>query len=219
MNDSERKPYVPMQGFGAGRLDRTVDLGTVRRRRPPSGLILAAVIIALGVVAYFQWPAISSWLTNVPTPSSAPPVDEPAPGNGSVPADARPATVDYVHDGDTLFLDMESGEHLKVRLLGIDAPEIGDNAECFGNEARDELRSLLPEGSPVSALAVAREKDRFGRSLFYVFTDAGTNVNESLVSTGAASVLLLGERDSYWDELEAAEGEARAAGAGLWGAC
>lgn len=223
MSESEPKGYVPMQGFGAGRLDRTVDLGTVRaRRRPPAGLIAVVLLVALGVTVYLQWPTIGPWLSaaTAPTPGETAPGEPapPKPGPGISPG-TEPATVDYVHDGDTLFLDMESGERLKVRLLGIDTPEVGDNLECFGNEARGALRDLLPEGDSVHALAVDRETDRFGRSLFYLFTDGGTNVNLELVSTGAASVLLLGDRDDYWDDLEQAEAEARAAGLGLWGAC
>lgn len=222
MSDFEPKGYVPMQGFGAGRLDRTVDLGTVRsRRRPPAGVIAVVLLVALGVGVYLQWPTIGPWLSAATAPSAGEPAAEPAaakPGP-DIPPGTQAATVDYVHDGDTLFLDMESGERLKVRLLGIDTPEVGDNLECFGNEARGALRDLLPEGRSVHALAVDRETDRFGRSLFYLFTDGGTNVNLELVSTGAASVLLLGDRDDYWDDLKQAETEARAARLGLWGAC
>lgn len=225
MSDSEPKGYVPMQGFGAGRLDRTVDLGTVRgRRRPPAGLIAVVLLVAIGVTVYLQWPTIGPWLSAAVEPSpveTAPAPGEPVPAKPgpAIPPGTEQATVDYVHDGDTLFLNMESGERLKVRLLGIDTPEVGDNLECFGNEARGALRDLLPEGRSVHALAVDRETDRFGRSLYYLFTDGGTNVNLELVSTGAASVLLLGDRDDYWDDLEQAETEARAADRGLWGAC
>jgi micrococcal nuclease len=72
--------------------------------------------------------------------SQSTPVDEPDTSGGRVatpviamPADASPATVNYVHDGDTLFLTTPSDANLKVRLLGIDTPEIGDTLECYGD--------------------------------------------------------------------------------------
>jgi endonuclease YncB( thermonuclease family) len=41
-----------------------------------------------------------------------------------------------VHDGDTLTLRTDDGRTLKVRLQGIDAPELG---QPFGKRSRDEL--------------------------------------------------------------------------------
>lgn len=136
----------------------------------------------------------------------------------TIPAEARPATVDYVHDGDTLFLLLD-GERLKVRLIGIDTPEVGEHAECYGEEATAALRALLPEGSTVHALTDGCTHDQYDRSLFYLFRDDAALVNVELVASGAATTLLISDNDRYWPELEAAEQAARAAGLGLWGAC
>src|SRR3954463_5246261 len=87
--------------------------------------------------------------------------DAPTPVSLQIPADAQPATVDYVHDGDTLFLT----DGTKVRLLAVDTPEIGSPLECMGTEARDYLRSLLPSGSTIYTLADAEPTDQYGRSL------------------------------------------------------
>jgi micrococcal nuclease len=136
-------------------------------------------------------------------------------GDGAVPDAATDAVVEFVHDGDTLFLD----DGRKVRLIGIDTPEVGDNAECFGDEATAALRALVPEGSSVRVLADQDPYDQYGRSLLFVFTADGTNVNLELVREGAAEVVYFAPNDLYQPELLAAETAARDAGLGLWGAC
>lgn len=148
------------------------------------------------------------------------PIPEAAAGPAptGIPAEALPATVDYVHDGDTLFLLLD-GERLKVRLIGIDTPEVGEHAECYGEEATAALRALLPEGSTVHALTDGGTHDQYDRSLFYLFRDDATLVNVELVASGAAATLLISDNNRYWPELEAAEQAARAAALGLWGAC
>lgn len=139
--------------------------------------------------------------------------EHPAPEG--IPAAATEAVVEYVHDGDTLFL--EDGR--KVRLLGVDTPEIGEHAECYGDAARDLLRELLPEGSRVHVLTDTRPLDQYGRSLLFVYTDDATLVNLELLERGAAEAVVLEPNLLFAAQLEAAEREARAAGLGLWGAC
>jgi micrococcal nuclease len=154
------------------------------------------------------------------------PVDEPDTGSGRVatpviamPADATPATVNYVHDGDTLFLTTPSDANFKVRLLGIDTPEIGDNLECYGDEATALLRELLPEGASVFTAADVEPLDQYGRSLLYVFTADGTSVNLEMVARGAAEAVRIGANDAYWQQLSTAQSIATESSAGLWGAC
>ena len=121
-----------------------------------------------------------------------------------------------VIDGDTIETD--DGE--RVRLVQIDAPELGDE-ECYGREASAALRTLVPPGTEIRLEADPGldEIDRFGRLLRYVHR-ADTNVNLELVTSGAASVWLFeGDRGRYADELLEAAREARDAGRGLWGAC
>ena len=120
-----------------------------------------------------------------------------------------------MHDGDTLFL--EDGR--KVRLLGINTPEIGDNAECYGNQARDELREWLPEGQAVWVLEDVEPLDQYGRSLLFVFLDDGTNVNLELIEVGVAEVEQYAPNWLYSDELRAAEASAYQQGLGMWGVC
>jgi micrococcal nuclease len=140
---------------------------------------------------------------------------DPVPASTAVPIGSTEAVVEYVHDGDTVFL--EDGR--KVRLLGVDTPEIGEHAECYGDEATALLRSLLPEGAHVRVLGDVQPLDQYGRSLLFVYTDAGTLVNLELIEQGAAEAVVLEPNLLFADLLERAEDTAQAEGAGMWGTC
>jgi endonuclease YncB( thermonuclease family) len=107
----------------------------------------------------------------------------------------------------------------RVRLLGIDAPEIGRGLETsapFGREARDRLTALLInrwvrlEHDGVSA-------DVYNRRLAYVVTGDGTLVNATMVREGLARVSARTPL-SRLAELQRAEAEAQAFRRGMWGA-
>ena len=178
-------------------------------------------LVALAAATALLAGCTQSGPTSVPSDQSLP-----ADAGGRVatpvivmPSGASPATVNYVHDGDTLFLSTPSDANLKVRLLGIDTPEIGDNLECYGDEATGLLRELLPEGTPVFTAADVEPLDQYGRSLLYVFTADGTSINLEMVARGAAEAVRIGENDAYWDQLSTAESIATESAAGRWGAC
>jgi micrococcal nuclease len=167
---------------------------------------VVVVLLALAVVV--AWLAVNGYLVR---PDGAGP--EGAPAEDA--AGSADATVEYVHDGDTLFL----ADGTKVRLLGIDTPEVGEHHECYGDEARELLRDLLPEGTHVRVLADVQPLDQYGRSLLFLYTDDGALVNLQLIEAGAAEAVVLPPNVLFADELEAAEDRAQAAGAGMWGAC
>jgi len=126
------------------------------------------------------------------------------------------ATIARVADGDSLVL--RGGE--RVRLLQIDAPELG-GGECYGREAMRELARLLEPGDDVRLEFDPEldERDRHGRLLRYVHLEYD-NVNVELVRRGAAAPFFLrAERGRYADDLLSAVEDARSAGAGMWRAC
>jgi len=95
---------------------------------------------------------------------------------------AQDVRVKWVPDGDTLHLQ----DGRSVRLLGIDAPEMGrDGApdQYFAREARNHLRRLV-EARPLR-LETDRP-DRYGRLFAVVFLPDGRMVNEILVEKGLA---------------------------------
>lgn len=106
-----------------------------------------------------------------------------------------------------------------MRLILIDTPEVGDNLECFGDEATRFVEELLSPGARVRLERDVSETDRFGRLLRYVYLDDGRMLNELLVAEGYASVATFPPDLRYLDRLREAERSAREAGRGLWSAC
>lgn len=90
-----------------------------------------------------------------------------------------------VIDGDTF--EIEGG--IKVRLIGVDTPELKNKnktIDCFAKEATEELKKLILNKDVVLQKDVS-ETDRYGRLLRYVYQD-GQMINDLLVSSGFAKV-------------------------------
>ena len=85
-------------------------------------------------------------------------------------------------DGDTLWL---SGIG-KVRLIGVDTPEVFSGVECYGRRAAAFVRRVLPLRSEVRYRLGAEERDRYGRALAYVWLDDGRFLNRLLLARGYA---------------------------------
>jgi micrococcal nuclease len=150
--------------------------------------------------------------------------DEDAPGPAGEPAPGElVGTVSRVVDGDTIHV-RAGGERTIVRLVGIDTPEVYPETECFGDEAADVTRGLLPPGTTVAVRTdpTQGERDRFGRLLGYVYTGSAAgpdSVNNALVRAGAARVFLRA-RDpfTYAGTFLASERTAKRAERGVWSA-
>lgn len=131
------------------------------------------------------------------------------------------ATVTGVVDGDTLRVRVD-GRDDRVRLIGIDTPETSPDApvECYGPEATARIEALVPPGTAIRLERDVEARDRYDRLLAYVFrADDGLFVNVTLVAEGFARTLWIEPNRAYRPEVNAAAGEARAAGRGLWAAC
>jgi endonuclease YncB( thermonuclease family) len=79
-----------------------------------------------------------------------------------------------VHDGDTLTLLVDGRTQYKVRLDGIDAPELGQD---FGTRAKQALSKAI-FGKTVRI--ETHGQDRYGRTLGEVF-DGAESINRRLV--------------------------------------
>ncbi|MDD2760506.1 MAG: thermonuclease family protein [Methylomonas sp.] len=122
--------------------------------------------------------------------------------------------VEKVFDGDTVLL----GDGQKVRLLGINTPEVaGRNkaAESGGEEARAWLRQRLTHRK-VRLESDVESRDKYGRTLAYVFTEDKQHINLELVRQGLAFVNIYPPNLKYVDRLLAAQQEAERAGLGIW---
>ncbi len=82
-----------------------------------------------------------------------------------------------VIDGDTFKIDFENGK--RVRLLGIDAPELG---RCLAADAREKLSKLV-FGKEVTL--TDQFTDPYGRIMANVFV-GNVYVNKEMVSSGLA---------------------------------
>jgi micrococcal nuclease len=105
----------------------------------------------------------------------------------------------------------------KVRLIGIDTPEVHGGAECFGREASAFVARIAPIGSEVRYRLGLDERDRYGRALAYVWLSDGRFLNRLLVARGYAQPLTVPPNVEYQDVFLRAARTARAAGRGLWG--
>ena len=120
-----------------------------------------------------------------------------------------------VTDGDTIHL----GRLGSVRLIGIDTPEVYGGVECFGQEASDFAKRLLPLDTRVRYRVGIEERDRYGRLLAYVWLPDGRMFNRVMVLKGYAQPLTIPPNVEFADVFRAAARAARRLGLGLWRAC
>lgn len=187
---------------------------------------LAAVVLIVAPVVAIA--AVLWWFTTRAGPEGPDAVAEPSPTVSApgIPPGAFELTVESVHDGDTLRAHIATPndvvtdtESTRVRLLAIDTPEISPDLECWGAEATERLRELLPPGSTVWAAPDLDVLDQYGRHLLYLWTPDGRFVNGKLVAAGDATVLVYAPNDLHEPLLRQLEAAAAAEGRGLWGAC
>ena len=120
-----------------------------------------------------------------------------------------------VLDGDTI----DVAGYGRVRLLGIDAPEIGrgfDTPAPFGREARERLATLVLHRW-VRLEQEGERLDAYNRHLAYVVREDGVFVNAAMVREGLARVSARVPLTRL-DELKHAEAEAQSFRRGMWGA-
>ncbi len=130
-------------------------------------------------------------------------------------ADKEAFSVERVIDGDTFVL--ENGQ--KVRLIGIDAPELekqGEEGEYYANEARDFLDKLISK-KRVYLIKDTSETDKYKRLLRYVYLEDGSFINEILVLEGYAQAKEYKPDVKHFQQLKTAEQKAKKSNEGIWG--
>ena len=117
-------------------------------------------------------------------------------------------TILRVSDGDSLLVEMKTGEQFRVRLFGIDAPEL---SQPFGQQAKVRLQELVGLEAKIFVLDV----DRYGRLVANIKNNSlfGPPVNIQMIRSGLAhyypdyGVLKNGEKE---------ERKARRKRMGIW---
>ncbi len=143
----------------------------------------------------------------------------------SRPVAVEQARVEYVYDGDTLRLS----DGRKVRLLGINAPELArpakgsrpkQSAQPLAAEAAAAVNQWLQDNrlqdSKVQLLVGREHEDRYGRLLAHVFNQQGQSLEASLLQQGLAFMVVIPPNMRHADCYQQLEAEARRLQRGVW---
>jgi micrococcal nuclease len=149
----------------------------------------------------------------------------------SVPAEDL-ATVVRVVDGDTLEISL-GGRQEKVRLIGVDTPEVHESEKlhrdaartrqdeatirALGKRASNFTKSLVRAGDQVRLEYDQQQRDRYRRLLAFVWLADGRLLNEVIICEGYANAYTRYPfKQEYMDRFRACERQAREQGKGLW---
>lgn len=128
--------------------------------------------------------------------------------------------VSKVVDGDTFRVNDGTEKGMRVRLIGVDAPESRNTGRkkigYFGKQSKAYLQKLLT-GKKVRLEFDVGKTDRYGRTLAYVYLQDGTFVNASLIKQGYAMVMTVPPNVKFADLFTKLQQEARRSNKGLWG--
>jgi endonuclease YncB( thermonuclease family) len=145
--------------------------------------------------------------THESKPHHEKPVSQPAPAKPVAAPPASPssttAKVVSVVDGDTFDIDHAIHGMDRVRLIGVDTPEVYGGTEPCGPEASDFTTRRL-EGQSVRLEIGEDDTDPYGRLLAYVFI-GNELYNKTLVKKGLADAVSYPPNTKYDAEFEAAE--------------
>lgn len=128
-------------------------------------------------------------------------------------AQAQTVLVHRVIDGDTIQLS--TGE--RIRLIGVDTPEMKDKrpaVRALAQEAAAFVRRSV-EGKPVSLEYDRAPRDRYGRTLAYVYLEDGMFLNAEIIRQGYGFAHTRFPF-KYLEEFRRLQREARDTHRGLW---
>jgi endonuclease YncB( thermonuclease family) len=130
--------------------------------------------------------------------------------------------VNFVVDGDTIFVQGPEGEE-KVRLIGVNSAEIGydgDPDECYAEEARDFLISLIDD-EKVWLTFDETCRDVYDRRLAYIHTAVGSQgfVQRQILQRGMAPDFPFNDTPTFNSLFAEDATDAAQSGIGGWGAC
>ena len=96
-----------------------------------------------------------------------------------------------VYDGDSITVDIDLGFNhwmlnQKIRLFGINTPEVRGSEHLSGLIARDRLRELI-EGRDIILASHRDRAGKYGRWLGTIYID-DININKLLLDEGLATI-------------------------------
>lgn len=121
-----------------------------------------------------------------------------------------------IHDGDTVSVIIDK-KNKKVRLIGIDAPEM--TQKPWGETAKQYLESLVKSSDRKVRIEFDLEKrDQYGRILAYLWTTDGSLINMMMLRDGYAVLYTIPPNVKYSDKFRDAQKDARDRRLGIWSA-
>jgi len=110
-----------------------------------------------------------------------------------VPEQLDKATVIAGIDGDTVVVRLENGSEQKVRLLGVNTPELGTKTslpQTFSQEASDFTKSKLLNKTVYLEKDVS-DKDKFDRLLRYIWLKPPEEITDEVLTSSMFNAILL----------------------------
>lgn len=107
----------------------------------------------------------------------------------------------HVYDGDTMTIDIDLGFNIwmrdqKIRLYGVDTPELRGEEREKGLEVRDLVRSWAPAGTEAILRSHKDEQGKYGRWLAEIFLPGEKDsINQWLWRAGLAEIEAYTEAD------------------------
>jgi micrococcal nuclease len=126
------------------------------------------------------------------------------------------ATVLRIYDGDTVKLK----DGRKIRLTGIDTPELGRNnrpTQAYASKAKNALIKLLKQSDNKIGLSFGVERhDKYKRTLAHLYLPDGSSIQAFLLRNGFATAFTTPPNDHFTDCYQTAELKARNSHRGIW---
>jgi micrococcal nuclease len=123
-------------------------------------------------------------------------------------------TVSYVVDGDTLQVRLVTGARERVRLIGIDTPEVG---ECGARDATASARRLAHGRKVVLVTDSTQDRrDRYGRLLAYAWIDGKADLGFQQLARGHARVYVYARPFARLGAYRLAEGQGKRLAKSIW---
>ncbi|MEC7984294.1 MAG: thermonuclease family protein [Myxococcota bacterium] len=132
------------------------------------------------------------------------------------------ASVNYVVDGDTFYAQIGAYEE-KIRMIGIDTPEMGyegSSDDCYAQDSADFLRERIATDQ-VWLTFDQLCSDTYGRTLAYVHTGLGERgfVQRQMLQRGFAQTFPFDDTPAFHSIFAEDEKQASDGGLGGWEAC
>ena len=127
--------------------------------------------------------------------------------------------VSKVVDGDTFWAINPNDNKIKIRLIGVDAPESRNSfrkkISPFGKVSKSYLTDLIL-GKNLTLEIDVDSLDQYGRTLAYAFLEDRTFVNDKIIKDGYGKVMTVPPNVKYVERFVDSQRQARENKLGVW---